>query len=245
MNMSKLKITESAFRRNNVLYIKESIEPVINGLQALCFVQEGKNRLELNVEVTEDYLEILKQEILDKIADVISVNYKYTYFNKNLQVSGLSNSERELLLTALISADVDDDKKYVLKKLKSFEEYAIDGIFNFRMKPLKSKWQEIIGYIPQGFQSLQLKDFITYLIKDKVGKKVYYDSGSVYDRRYNLLKRRTLLSGDSGNLPIVKEILLSGAGEIDLGSPLPQGDEGYLKEFFGDRIRFQEGYYKA
>ena len=61
MNMSKLKITESALKRNNLLYIKESIEPVIKGLQALCVVQEGKNRVELNVDVSSDYFEILKQ----------------------------------------------------------------------------------------------------------------------------------------------------------------------------------------
>lgn len=245
MNMNKLKITESAYKRNNILYIKESVMPIVNGLQASCYLQEGKTRIELVVNVSKEYSDIVKQELIDKIADVIAINYKYSFFSRELSVSGLSPTDRELLLTALISADVDDDKKYALKKLKSFEEYAIDGIFNFRMKPLKIKWQEILSYIPNGFQSLQLKDFITYLIKDKSGKKVYFEDGCVYDKRFNLLKRRSLLSGDSGELPIVKEVLLSGAGEIELGSPLPSSDEGYLKEFFADRIRFQEGYYKA
>lgn len=245
MNMSKLKITESALRKNNILYLNETLAPVINGLQASCYFKDGKNRLELLIDVHSDYYEILKQEVEDKIADVIAINYKYSFFNRQLIASGLVGQERELLLTALISADVDDDKKYAVKKLKSFEEYAIDGIFNFRMKPLKSKWQEILSYIPAGFQNAQLKDFIIYLVKDKVGKKVYYDDGNLYDKRYNLLKRRSLLTGDSGTLPVVKEVLLSGAGEIELGSPLPETDEGYLKEFFGDKIRFQEGYYKA
>ena len=78
-----------------------------------------------------------------------------------------------------------------------------------------------------------------------MGKRVYFDGGQVYDKRYNLLKRVELLSGDSGEISIVKEILLSGAGEVELGSPLPEKDETYLKLFYGDRVRFNEGYFNA
>ena len=65
----------------------------------------------------------------------------------------------------------------------------------------------------------------------------------MYDKRYNLLKRRELLSGDSGKLPIVKEILLSSAGEIELASKLPIDDERYIKEYYGDRVLFSSGYF--
>ena len=71
------------------------------------------------------------------------------------------------------------NKKYIIKKLKSFTEYSVDGIFNFRMKPLKQKWNEIISYIPKSFGVTGLKEFVSYLIKDKAGVKVYYENGKI------------------------------------------------------------------
>ncbi len=243
MNMSQIKITEASSKSKNVIYVYETLSAVIKQLGCTCDLRGGKNRYELIVDVPSSYKELLTSEIEDKISDVISVNYKYSFFKKHVSSSGLSNVEKELLLISLIAADIDEDKKYVVKKLKNYSEYTLDGIFNFRLKSLKEKWLDIITYIPPGFQSLQLKDFIIYLIRDKMGKRVYFDNGSVYDKRYNLLKRTQLLTGDSGEIPIVKEILLSGAGEVELGSPLPEKDEFYLKEFYGDRVRFNQGYF--
>lgn len=241
--MSQIKITEASNKSKNVIYIYDMLSAVIKQLGCVSDLRGGKNRYELIIDVPSSYKELLINEIEDKIADVITVNYKYTFFSKRLNSSGLSSVERELLLTALISADIDEDKKYVVKKLKNYTEYTLDGIFNFRLKPLKEKWLDIVSYIPPGFQSVQLKDFIVYLIRDKMGKRVYFDGGQVYDKRYNILKRIELLSGDSGEIPIVKEILLSGAGEVELGSPLPERDEYYLKEFYGDRVRFSANYF--
>ncbi|MBE5743889.1 MAG: hypothetical protein E7358_04145 [Clostridiales bacterium] len=241
--MSQIKITESAKKSNNIIYIYEMLSLIIKQLGCIEELRGGKNRYELILDVPSSYKDLLLFEIEDKIADVISVNYKYTFFKKHVNLSGLNGLEKELLLTALIAADIDEDKKYVIKKLKNFQEYALDGIFNFRMKALKEKWNDILGYIPPGFQSLELKDFIIYLIKDKMGKRVYFDEGSVYDKSFNVLKRVELLSGDSGEISIVKEILLSGAGEVELGTKLPKNDEFYLKQLYGDRVRFSSSYF--
>ncbi len=241
--MSQIKITDSAKNGNNVNYIRETLSAVNKQLGCLVDVRGGKNRYELVIDVPSSYRDLVVSEAEDKMADVISINYKYTFFKRNINLSNLKPVESELLLTSLIAADIEEDKRYVVKKLKSFNEYALDGIFNFRMKPLKEKWLDILSYVPESFQSSQLKDFIVYLIKDKGGKRVYFDEGCVYDKRYNLLKRRELLSGDSGEISIVKEILLSGAGEVELASKLPKTDEDYIKQLYGDRVRFSNSYF--
>jgi len=169
--MSQIKITESAKKSNNIIYIYEMLSLIIKQLGCIEELRGGKNRYELILDVPSSYKDLLLFEIEDKIADVISVNYKYTFFKKHVNLSGLNGLEKELLLTALIAADIDEDKKYVIKKLKNFQEYALDGIFNFRMKALKEKWNDILGYIPPGFQSLELKDFIIYLIKKRHAKQ--------------------------------------------------------------------------
>ncbi len=240
--MSEIKISESSIRYNNVNYLYQTLGDIITQIDAKVDVKNGRNRYELSVDVPEGFKELFVAEAEDKIADVIAINYKYNYFKRNICPSGLSQNERELLYMALISADLDEDKKYIVRKLRAFSEYSIDGIFNFRMKPLKEKWGEIISYIPPTFASTALKDFISYLIKDKRGKKIYFENGKVYDKHYNLLKRIELV-GTSEELSAVKEIILSGAGEIELISPLPDKDEYYVKEFFGERVSFASDYY--
>lgn len=240
--MSETKITESSRRSKNVLYIYSAVTETLAGMGAKSELISGKNRCELRICFDGAYKDMIFTELADKISDVIAVNYKYDYFNKNVKISGLKESEHELLLTALIAADIEEDKKYAQKRLRSFDEFAIDGIFNFRMKPLKEKWSEICGYIPQEFREGQLRDFIGYLIKDRSGKRVFYENGNVYDKKFNLLKRRELIS-DGDNLGVVKEILLSGAGEVELSGKVPEKDEKYLKEFYGEKVYFSENYF--
>lgn len=241
--MREIKITESSIKYNNLLYLKISLEDILEQMNASANLIRLKNRSEFTVKLPLEYLEIFLLELRDKIADIIAINYKHNFFKRNVKFTGLSEVESELLITSLISADIEEDKKYVIKKLKGFEEYSLDGIFNFRMKPLKEKWKEIIGYIPPSFTKSQLKDFISYLIKDKKGKRVYVDGESVYDKRFNKLNRNKLLSSDSGNLTVTKEILLSGAGEIELCSPVNDNENKYLKEFYENKIYFNDSYY--
>jgi hypothetical protein len=241
--MREIKVTESSIRYNNLLYLKISLEDILEQMNAKASLTCLKNRCEYIVNLPSEYLEIFLLEFLDKLADIIAVNYKHNYFKKSVKFAGLSEVESELLITSLISADIEEDKKYAMKKLKGYDEYSIDGIFNFRMKPLKEKWKEITGYLPASFTKSQLKDFISYLIKDKKGKRVYVDGESVYDKRFNRLNRNKLLSLDSGNLTLTKEVLLSGAGEVELCSPINDNENKYLKEFYENKIYFNDSYY--
>ena len=242
-NMSELKITESGKKSKNILYIYSALSEFINCLNFKAEILNGKNRCELIIDVPCGYLDAFLVELIDKMADVIAINYKHTYFNRNIKLKGLTESEKELLLTALISADLEEDKRYITKRLKLFKEFSIDGIFNFRMKPLKEKWCEICGYIPSTFQKGQLKDFITYLIKDKCGKRVYVENLTVYDKKYVPLKRRELLNCNSENLSIIKEILLSNAGEVELATKIDNENEKYIKEFYGSKVYFSQSYF--
>jgi hypothetical protein len=153
---------------------------------------------------------------------------------------GLSKEEKEILFAGLIAADLDDDKKYSFERLKLYTDMPIDGIFNFRLSPLKNKWKDIVQYVPVGFMNTQLKEFVTFLIENKK-KRVYVDCGKVYDSHYRRLKRTSLLEGDG--VKIVREVLLSNCGEIELCGEIPKEDEYYLKEFYSDKIIFSQNFY--
>ncbi len=243
--MRQFKITESKTKNKNVVYLYTTLSEIVNQINSQMIIKNDDKRVELYINVLEDYYELIKQEIEDKISDIIAISYKYDYFEKIVKTCNLTNVDRELLLTALISADIDEDKKYISKRLKSFSEYCIDGIYNFRLKTLKEKWTEIASYIPSTFAKKQLKDFIEYIVKEKNGKRVYFENGSIYDKRFNILRRRELLTNNTLLDSTLVEILLSGASEVELCSPLSESEEKYIKELYGSRIILSDNYFSA
>ncbi len=238
--MSIINITEKEQNQANLYYLQSSLSELL--INTRCGVEEisDEKRIELKINCLEQYQDIVRAEICDKVSEIIVIKYKYEYFKSRLNVGGLSEEEREILLTSLIAADLDDDKRYTLSRLKEFDEITVDGIYNFRLKPLRDKWTDIISYMPPYFLSGQLKDFVTYLIENKK-KRVYIEKEKVYDCHFRRLRRSSLLAGEE--LKIIREVLLSNCGEVEIKGSLPESDEKYIKEFYGDKIYFSTGCY--
>ncbi len=238
--MTTISVTENGQNENNLYYVQSALSEVF--AHAGCSVRNSScdKRCVLTVNCPSEYKDIIRVELSDKIAEVIAIKYKNDFFKRNLGIEGLSKTEKEILIASLIAADLEEDKKYAFDRVKTYDEIAIDGVFNFKLQPLKKKWIDIIGYIPACFMNYQLKEFIGYLLENKK-KRVYVESGRVYDSHYRRLKRSTLLDGES--TLITREILLSNCGEIRLSGSLPKDDEFYLKEFYNDKIIFSEGGY--
>lgn len=237
--MISISITENQLNEENLLYVQSAVSEV--AFHAGCTVKEQKisDRAKLVINCPEYYSDIIQTEIADTVAEIIAIKYKYEFFKKNLHVGGLSRVEKEILYTSLIAADLEDDKKYAYEKIKAYREIAVDGIYNFRLQALKKKWQDVVGCVPNCFLNTQLKEFITYLLENKK-KRVYVDCGKVYDSHYRRLKRTSLLDGEK--VKIVREVLLSNCGEVELNGEIPKEDEYYLKEYYTDKIIFSSGY---
>ena len=238
--MTKITLTDNENKMNNLLYIKSSLGELFAGAGAVVREETADKRARLVAEIPDCYYEIVKAEIADRLGEVVAVNYKYGFFKEIIKVSGLSRTEYEIMLASLIAADLPEDKKYAAARFCCDGETAVDGVFNFRLQPLKKKWKDVASYMPETFVGSQLKDFISYLLENKK-KRVYVDGGKVYDSHYRRLKRCDLLGGE--DLSIVREVLLSNCGEIELTGEIPEEDEKYLKEFYGDKIIFSSGYF--
>ena len=237
--MTKICITDGATGINGLKYIKDSMSELTAKTATSVALTTRNNRAALSFDCPEYYADIFQAEVADRIAEVIVVGYKYEYFKQAVKVAGLGSTEREILIASLIAADLPEDKKYAFDRIKTIKEAAIDGVFNFRLKPLKAKWRDVADYMPACFLSSQLKEFVTFLLENKK-KRTYIDDRKVYDNYYRRLKRSTLLGGGDGE--IIKEVLLSGCGEVEIRGDIPSTDEKYLKEFYGDRIYFTQSY---
>ncbi len=241
--MRIIKVSDAAAQASGVEYVGNTLLGLVGEIGGELKYSGDKARVTLKIGAPERYADYLRSEIEDRIADVIAVGYKYRYFKKGISASGLMPFEKEILYSALIAADIDEDKRFVVKKERLLEHYAVDGIFNFRLAPLKRKWEEIVGYIPSVFTSGQLKDFVRYLIGEKRGKKAIVRNGLVYDGNYNLLERSRLLPALPGGAEgkILREVILSASGRVEVGSEIPEADRKYLRDFYGGRISFKTG----
>ncbi len=241
--MRTIKISDGAEKNYGVKYVGNTLSGLIKEIGGEMRFSEDGTRAVLKISAPERYADYVTGEIEDRIADVIAVGYKYGYFRAGISASGLTPFEREILYSALIAADIDEDRRYVIKKARLVAEYAVDGIFNFRLTPLKRKWEEIVGYVPSAFTSGQLADFVRYLIGERRGKKAIIRNGMVYDGNYNLLERSALLPdlpcGAEGR--ILREVILSASGRVEVGSDIPEADRRYLRDFYGGRISFRAG----
>lgn len=239
MNEMNFIISDEESKQNNLKYILDSTLDCVKKLNGKAKTETAGGRALLKISVPSEYSEIYSQILVDKIADVIAVNYKYVFFKKYVRTSGISEVDYEMLLAALIAADLDEDKRYVINSKPTFTDFTVDGYFNFRLRPLTEKWSEIVTYIPTYFSSEKLREFISYIICEKKRRRAVVYGGKVYDERYNRMLKSSLVDKiKEGSL--TREIILSGFSEVELSGRLPEIEEKYLTAFYGDKIFFKK-----
>lgn len=240
MNEMNFLISDSDTRKQNIKYIVNSTFETLRRLKCVTTVDNTDDRVVLTVTFPEEYSQMTEQVLLDKVADVIAVNYKYEYFIRYIRTGGLDKTDYEMLIAALIAADLEEDKRYVLNGNISLNDFSIDGYFNFRLKPLKEKWAEIVTYIPTYFTRDKLNEFISYIVCEKKGKRAIVYGDKVYDSHYNRMIKSLLINKiEEGS--VAREIVLCGFSEVELSTRLTEADEKYLISFYGDKIFFKKG----
>lgn len=244
-------ISNNSADLTTVSYLKRELKDICasskSGMEAYC----GCGREFIEIDISERYETFLKAMIKDKIADIITIYYKYIFFKKRVKLSNLCDFEKEILLCSIISADLEDDKREVKNRINNFDKLPIDGFYNFIMKNLKYKWSELSNYIPKVFMKNQYIDFISFLLENEcAAKKIYVYNNNVYDKHYNLLTKSALLEGCE--IGVLKEIILSRCNEIEIvngksggisggGEAFAEKDsEKYLKQIYKSKIIYKE-----
>lgn len=232
--MKVLRICERTGNADKLDYIRNCEE------LKLAFEKESRICSEndftfLEIYVSDEALFVANRLIVDRIADVICVSYKYELFKEKIKGSGLSEEDKEILLSAVIAADLEDDKRFVKSKIRFEQECSISGIYYFQMQKLEKKWEEIASYVPNYFTAEELKEFVGYLINEKSGRRVYIDGNEAFDGRYKKLNKTDLLPCAVRNR-LVKEALLAGAGEICFLNKTEPDEKACFEKFFGDKI---------
>ena len=226
-------ITQNGFDCLYMSYLFGKVRERFSFLPSVCDIQKLGDRTEIAFKTEREYCPYVRKYTEEHIADVLAVGYKYAYFEKRLALPLLTKPQRRLLLTALIAADYKEDRTFIVRRIRGFENYCLDGLFHFRLQDLKKRWEEIIDYIPTDMGEVGIESFISYLIEDGEGK-VFLKNGKLYDEDYRQLSR-SLLTGVEWT---VGEILLSGAAQVYCFGETDEETKAFLKNYYGDKAFF-------
>ena len=214
-------------------YIYKKLKEKYAFSESDCKMETSDEESRLTFCDKDGYSSHIKRFTDEHIADVLVIGYKYDFFCKNLSLPLLDDDEKFLLYVSLVAADYVEDKKYVLRRLSDIQSCSLDGVFNFRLVELKSRWKEVAEYIPADFGKYSLESFLDYVIADGEGRG-YLKNGKAYDENYRLLDKSELFGKSSQ----VAELLLGGVGQVYCFGETDETTKAFLKKYYKEKAVF-------
>lgn len=214
-------------------YLFRKVRERFSFLPSVCDMKRQGDCSQIEFKTEKEYCPYVRKFTEDHIADVITVGYKYDFFEKRLRLPLLSKLQRRFLLTALVAADYKEDRGFVIRRLRGLENYCLDGFFNFRLQDIKKRWEEIADYIPTDMGERSLESFLGFLTEDGEGK-LYLKDGKVYDEEYRPLSKSILTGVESP----VGEIIIGGAEQVYCFGKTDEETKAFLKKYYGENAIF-------
>ena len=214
-------------------YLYKKVQERFSFLPATCDMARQGNCTEIAFKAEREYLPYVRKFAEGHIADVISVGYKYDFFEKRLALPLLSGLQKRLLITAIVAADYKEDRAFVARRIRGSARYCLDGVFHFRLRELIRRWEGIADYVPANMSEVGLDDFLTFLAEDGEGK-IFVKNGRVYDEEYRPMQK-SLLTGVESTLG---EILLSGAERVYCFGEVEGELRSFLQKYYKEKAVF-------
>ncbi len=231
--MEEITITQNGFDGLYMSYLYGKVRERFSFLPSACDMYRRGDCTEIAFKTEREYCPYVRKYTEEHITDILAVGYKYAFFDKRLPLPLLNPTKRRQLLTALVSADYKEDRGYILRRLRGFTHYCIDGMFHFRLQDLQRRWEEIAEYIPTDMGEVATEGFLSFLAEDGEGK-IFLKKGKVYDEEYRRLSRSALTGAES----TVGEILLSGAEQVYCFGETEEETRAFLKKYYGEKVFF-------
>ncbi len=231
--VEEITITQNGFDGLYMSYLYAKVRERFSFLPSSCDIERRGDSTEIAFKTDKEYCPYVRKFAEEHIADVISVGYKYEFFEKRLALPLLSEMQKRLLITALVAADYRDDRAYVSRRIRGSAKYCLDGVFHFRLRELKKRWENIAQYVPAEMSEGSMEDFLSFLAEDGEGK-LFLKNGKVYDEEYRPLTKSLLTGVESP----IGEILLGGAERIYCFGEVDEEIRAFLQKYYGEKAVF-------
>lgn len=214
-------------------YLFTKVRDRFSFLPSTCDMARQGDCTEIAFKTDKEYCPYVRKFTEEHIADIISVGYKYDFFEKRLALPMLSNTQKRLLLTALVAADYREDRAFVSRKIRGSARYCLDGVYHFRLRELIKRWEGIAEYVPVDMSERGMDDFLAFLAEDGEGK-LFLKNGKVYDEEYRPLTRSLLTGVESP----IGEILLGGAERVYCFGEVDGEVRTFLEKYYREKAVF-------
>ena len=74
--MSIINLTESEKNQNNLFYLQGALSELFINTRCDVNEKEGENRVKLSINCPDHYEDIVRSEIIDRVAEIIVIKYK-------------------------------------------------------------------------------------------------------------------------------------------------------------------------
>ena len=231
--MEEITITQNGFDGLYMSYLYGKVRERFSFLPATCDIARKGDHTEIAFKTEREYCPYVRKYAEEHIADVLAVGDKYSFFEKRLPLPMLPPLKRRILLTALVAADYREDRVFIARRIRGFEEYCLDGLFHFRLQDLKARWEEVVAYIPVDMGETAADGFLEFVVEDGEGK-VFLKNGKVYDEEYRM-QNKSLLTGVESP---IGEILLSGAERVYCFGEADGETKEFLEKYYREKALF-------
>ena len=231
--MEEIEITQNGYDGAYMSYLYKRLKERFSFLPSTCEMEKSEDCIRMRFKTERAYCPYVRRFAEENVADVLTVGYKYRFFDRQLKLPLLKEREKRLLLTALVAADYKEDKGYVMRRLRGNGAYCLDGVYHFRLRELKKRWEEIANYVPTDMGEASLEQFLVFLVEDGEGK-VFVKGGKVYDEEYRVLSKSSL----TGACSPVGEIMLFGAQKVYCFGETDGETSSFLKKYYGEKATF-------
>jgi hypothetical protein len=231
--VEEITITQNGFNERYMSYLYAKVQERFSFLPAKCDLKRLGSESELAFETERAYCPYVRKFTEEKIADIISVGYKYEFLKKRLALPLLNEQKKHLLLTAIVAADYREDKAYAVRKIRGAESYCLDGVFHFRLQELIKRWEGIAEYVPVNMSEAGIEDFLSFLAEDGEGK-IFVKNGKIYDEEYRLI-RKSILTGVEST---IGEIVLGGAERVYCFGDTEEEIRLFLQKYYKEKAVF-------
>ena len=154
--------------------IESRLRPYVISGSGVMILDKLKDRSYLSIACGEGEKAALVTELKEAVGDIITVQFKQHYLLRHSRLPKGNKINYNAFIRALVAFDREWDRELVLKNLRLQNELLLDGFFNFRLKELKAKWQEVCDLASNNSGYLEYHDtfveLLTFLVKTIDGK---------------------------------------------------------------------------
>ncbi|MCH5157034.1 MAG: hypothetical protein J1G02_04055 [Clostridiales bacterium] len=167
--------TVSVVKENGHLldYVKGQLAPCIEQIDGIVSEMDERNRNYFSLACADTYRFQVQRKLCDAVSQSLTLGYKNIFVRKLLKIDK-NNFYHNVLVNTICIFDIEYDKQIVSKIVDIDRTICLDGYYNFRLGPIKKKWQEITKLVSDNFyvmsDSTLIVEFLQYLLESTPSK---------------------------------------------------------------------------